>query len=192
MPTGYAVGIEDGMEFKYFVLRCARAFGIMRDDSSDAEIPNEWKSEPYYLEKVEESRCNLIEIQSITLFQATHKALEVYNTEVDRIAKRKQEILDLEKKYQKRLKQVEAWNPPTTDHNRLKEFMIDQINEAIKLDCSLGNFIEPKLLTGEEWLAQQREWYEKDIEYYQEQYDKSVERVNNRTKWVQALKKSLE
>lgn len=43
MPTGYTADLmEKGMEFKPFVLQCARAFGAlitMRDDSLDAPSP---------------------------------------------------------------------------------------------------------------------------------------------------------
>ncbi|VTR91619.1 unnamed protein product [Gemmata massiliana] len=40
------------------------------------------------------------------------------------------------------LEHVRAWEPPSTDHENLKQFMIDQLRESIDFDCR-GEYREP-------------------------------------------------
>jgi hypothetical protein len=63
MPTGYTCIIEDkpDVTFAEYVWRCARAFGAllsMREDSLDAPIPDELKSEDtdYYKTAYEKAK----------------------------------------------------------------------------------------------------------------------------------------
>jgi len=73
-------------------------------------------------------------------------------TTKERIKKNK----DLLIKYQYMLKKANEWQPPTSDHIKLKDFMIQQISESIKHDCYYDDkYIQnnmPKQLTGNEWI----------------------------------------
>lgn len=70
MPTGYTADLmEKGMEFKPFVLQCARAFGAlitMRDDSLDAPIPEKFEPDDYHIKKLAEAIQEQKRLQSMT------------------------------------------------------------------------------------------------------------------------------
>src|SRR2546425_1153733 len=50
---------------------------------------------------------------------------------------------------------VEAWDPPTGDHQTFKEFMLDQLNQSIQFDCGEFSMPVPEELTGKAWRAKQ-------------------------------------
>jgi hypothetical protein len=87
------------------------------------------------------------------------------------------------------LARVRAWIPPTSGHNDLKSFMIKQLKESIGSDCTEPE--KPERLCGDDYregeLANAR-WH---VDYHAEQLAKDIQRANERTQWVQALRESL-
>ena len=194
MPTGYTALIEDGVSFEKFTLRCARAFGAlitMRDDPMDANIPEELVVDSYYQERYLEACEELEQLKAMTEKEKTIAAMKDYEASVktnNAIVAKKKKLL---KKYQDMLEKVNAWEPPTPDHEGLKKFMKEQIESSIKWDCDFKYCKDPIALSDEEWYKIQLESAEHDIEYFQKQYEAECERVAGNTKWIQALRKSL-
>ena len=196
MPTGYTADIEKGITFNQFVLNCAKAFGAcitMRDDPKNTPIPEEFKPETYDAEKVEEAKAELKAIKKITLKEAQAKADEEYEQAEKDNAKIVKEKTELRKKYNDMLNSVYGWIPPTDDHIKFKDFMIQQITDSMGWDCDLRYYLErkPTRLTGAEWLKQARESCEHDIEYHTKQNQEEIDRVKERNAWVKALRGSL-
>jgi hypothetical protein len=58
MPTGYTAKLmEEGQSFPEFAMRCARNFGaliMMRDESLDVPIPEQFEPSDYYRKKLSE------------------------------------------------------------------------------------------------------------------------------------------
>ncbi len=101
---------------------------------------------------------------------------------------------DLLTKYDSMLSDVYAWTPPTEDHNGLKTFMIDQIKESIRFDCSIEYYIEKQLispLSGIEWREQEKLKAIHNIQYHEKEYALEVQRCTDRTNWIKALRISL-
>jgi hypothetical protein len=84
---------------------------------------------------------------------------------------------------------VQAWTPPTTEHQALKDFMIEQLTGSMKFDDF--HWEPPHRLTGTEWLAAEREKAKRDIEYYTQEVAKERERVRSANEWLQQLTGSL-
>lgn len=195
MPTGYTAAIADGITFKEYAMSCARAFGAlvtMRDSPSDAEIPEEFKPSTYNLERLQDARQELSSLERMTMVEANLNAQADHTASELRRAKRLEEIKDLRCKYESMLTECKKYVPPTPDHAEFRAFMIRQIEESIKFDCSTSYCDKPTvLLTGEEWLDQQIKQAKKDIEYHEEEYAKECQRVSERNAWVKALRDSL-
>lgn len=197
MPSGYTADIAKNISFREFVLRCA-GFGAlisMRDEPPDAPIPKEFKVSDYHPKELDRYRARLEEIQNMTVEEATEKAIRNYNEKLASLKKREKDMLTLKKQYSDMLDQVDGWEPPTEDHIQLKGFMIKQLQESIEYDCSLTythHAMERlRCLSGEEWIAEQINSIESSIAYHTDQLKEEIQRVNERTKWVQALLKSL-
>jgi hypothetical protein len=139
MATGYTVAIADGISFGKFAMNCARAFGYlvaMRDDPFDAPIPDEFKPTGYHAERLEELNEQLAELRSMSLKDASRTSREEFNAAVKEREESIRKNNDLKQKYDAMLAAVERWQPPTTEHQGLKDFMIRQITESIRFDCS--------------------------------------------------------
>lgn len=199
MPTGLTSKIYEGKDiaFKEFAILCARSFGALihqRDEPLDAPIR---KREPdtYYLEELEKAKKDLDD------FLANPPTEEFLAKEwEEKVEKMKKDDAETNKKHQElkaryeaMLKQVQAWNPPTIEHKNLKNFMIKQLNESILFDCYVSNQVE-HFVTKEQYIKDSLSsmHLEKQVEYYQKQWDKQIESCNNANKWIEELVNSLE
>lgn len=195
MPTGYTSIIYHGEEVSgsKFILHCARAFGAtidMRDEPFDKEIP---KFEPndYSLRGLSKAKKEKEEVESISLEKLEKEIEESYILDLERYYNRIKEIDETEARYLKVLSEVKAWNPPTEDHIALKNYAVNQIEESIKADCNRTYAMFPSRRSPEEYRTALIERAERDILYYEKEWQAELERVNSRNKWVDELKSSL-
>lgn len=195
MPTGYTAPIADGITFQQFALSCARAFGAMitmRDEPADAPIPDEFKPSDYHSRAVETAKGFLAEFLAMSPEQAEAAALHEYQGAESHRLQSLEEKKQLEAKYREMLEAVTAWQPPSADHVRLREFMVEQIIYSIKFDCDCNYYSNPvERMTGAEWLEAQIGRAKRDIIYHTEEHAKEVERCRKRSEWVQQLRASL-
>lgn len=198
MSTGYTNKISEGCTFEEFVWSCARAMGanvMMRDDPMNAKI-RKYKVSSYHLKELKKAKQKLTKLHTMSLDQI-EKCCEKHNRTLIAIDKRrKTTVKSLHTKYEAMLEKVTKWNPPSPDHKPFKDFMISQIEDSIKFDCSIDtdDDTEPdqKLtLTPREWIARQIESAQWDIDYHTKEYAKECERTNGRNKWNSQLAKSV-
>lgn len=203
MPTGYTAGILDGKitTFPQFAKLCMRAFGAtihMRDEDMDAKITPRVPSD-YYLDEIE---------------QAKQLLKDAYNLSDEDIIKRKEEELEESKEYHLKaiekaiidlknmnniLKDVKKWQPPTSEHTGIKDFMISQIEETIEWDCKTKYHsealekieLELSTIDASEIRKAMIKQAEKDFDYSTKNYNEELERCNGSNKWVADFLESL-
>jgi hypothetical protein len=193
MATGYTAIIEKGVTFRQFALGCARAFGAlvtMRDDAPDVEIPEKFEPDDYNQKSLKEAVDELNRLNAMTDEQLSEAYSKQYNASLEGYNESLRKKTELKEKYESMLKEVEAWTPPTADHNGLKKFMAQQINESIKWDCDYEP-TPPKMLTPREWYHERRDYLLRQIEYHDSEHQKEIERVEARNKWIEQLRQSL-
>ena len=199
MPTGYTSGVAEGKvtTFEEFALLCARGMGaliMMRDDPLGAEIP-EFQPSPFYAEAAAEQRERLAKLEAASdddiraaIAEETTKVLQ-HRTET------KQRSDETRKRYENMLGKVFLWNPPTPDHEGLRNFMEQQLRDSIKWDCHEGADIERWHALPTQDVAEYRERKvarcRELIANYDKEYAEEVERTNQRNAWVRQLRESL-
>ena len=192
MPTGYTEDIYNGKDvtFKDFALKCARAFGAclhQRDD--DANDPPKLR-EPntgYYEERLKKAKA----------FKKPTKAeydLYISKEKAD-LEKRIEENKKLAADYVAMIKSAENWNPPTKEHVRFKEFMLEQLNSSLEFDCH-PEYHEQELeklkkFTYQAYCKMLKDDAARDARYYKEQITKEKTSVEKANKWLTDLFKSL-
>lgn len=196
MPTGYTACILDGADFNKYIMGCARAFGalvMMRDEPADAPIPERFEPTDYHANAIKSAREELDRLDRMSLADAAVAAQADYDSQ---LARNKAAIArndEMRGRYEAMLKRVEAWKPPTSDHEGLKKFMREQIDSSMDFDCSndyyLGN--APTLLTAMGWRSAQVEKARQQIAYHSREHAEEVGRAHTRTDWVKALRESL-
>lgn len=198
MPTGYTdiISRED-ITFEQFALRCSRAFGAtieLRDESLDAEIPEEFQPSTYHKEKLEEAEKELEDFR-IKTDEELQVELEVEFKENQAYYLSKiEEESKLKLKYYAMLAKVQAWVPPTVEHEGLKKFMIEQLQSSVDFDCK-GDYYEGELNKPKDTLEEYRkkklsklEW---NVNYHRENWDNAVAKIENTNKWLKELRVSL-
>ena len=195
MPTGYTSDVKDGKinDFKTFALRCARAFGAlveMRDDSLDASI-RENKISPYYEENLIRSKQEYNNV----VHWSFENALLAQQDEIRQQEKEQSEIRNkmflTRQRYNEMLSKVKEWDPPTSEHFGLKNFMINQLEESIKSDCDPSIYEIETFLSPEEYKHNKLQRIYSDIVYYENKKKEEEERVTERNKWIKDLIGSL-
>jgi hypothetical protein len=193
MPTGYTADIEKGITFQQFAMNCAHAFGAlitMRDEPIDSPIP-EFKVEQYHYDWIERAKADLAKIEAMTKEDCRAAAKKEYDDALAYQVESKKEREDLRQKYESMLVEARAWVPPSPEHEGLKKFMIEQIEQSIEWDCADYERDVPKLVPADQWhlgaLAAARE----TVARYEKSLAEEIERVNKRNLWVRQLKESL-
>lgn len=199
MPTGYTADLYDGKDvsFEDFTMNCARAFGALVSlrDEPNAEIPDEFPVDEYYVRRFKETSEELEKAQKMTDKDFALEAEKHYSEEYKFLTEAIEEKLSIRKRYENMLEQVKEWNPPTKEHFELKKFMIDQLEESIRFDASTDYYEKTRseltLETPEESKARILEDCEWRFNNAKEQLEKSEAAARERTEWIVELRRSL-
>jgi len=178
MPTGYTADISKGITFNTFAMNCARAFGAlvtMRDDPSDAPIPEAFSPSDYHSKAIATEREKLARLDTLSPLEAERGAAKEFDDAETARAVRLADRAALRAKYEAMLAAARAWVPPTPEHQGLHDFMVEQIESSIKWDCSTGSYDEPAVRkTASEWLAAQRAETLRSIAYHENEHAEEV------------------
>jgi hypothetical protein len=195
VPTGYTADVADGnvTDFTEFALRCARNFGAlitMRDSAPDAKIPSELQPNSYYPNALEKAQTRLAEVMGWDEHQADIEAQKDYKFALD-VAEESKRRKDLKlQRYEAMLEQAQVWQAPTPEHAALKRFMVDQLTESIRFDCSYV-IAYPTRKPGSVYKDDALKKAHKDVEYHAKKMSEEYERTRERNKWIKALRDSL-
>lgn len=194
MPTGYTAAIKDGISFQQFTYDCARAFGaliMMRDEPSDAPIPDKFEPSNYHSKELLIAKEEKDRIESLSKDEREIESKKYNDEKMESWEKRKAEKEELGVKYKNMLAKAIQWQAPTPDHEGLKEFMIKQIKESIDWDCSMKHDLKPEILNAFAWYKMKIKKLDWKIKYHIENNESEIKRSEDRTKWVTDLKQSF-
>lgn len=196
MPTGYTADVQSGKitEFADFAMACARAFGAcitMRDDPSSAAIPEEFEPSNYNSKALVDANAKLAELEAMTLDERQAAADAENAAAVKEWDDRESEREKQRGRYETMLAKVEAWTPPTTEHEGMKNFMREQLSESIRFDCGDPYGKRPEPRSTADWYADALARANNDIAYHAKAQAEEIERARKRTKWVADLRTSL-
>lgn len=193
MPTGYTADIAKGITFKEYALNCARAFSaliLMRDEPSDAPIPERFEPSNWNANELQNVSERLVQLRLMSPAEFDTAAETAYTEAVEEQNRRIKECNELRAKYEAMLAQVVAWQAPTREHVEYKAFMENQIRESIDFDCRLYSE-NPTRMTGSQWLAKEIERAEWKIAYHTSENEKEIARTSSRNAWIKALRDAL-
>jgi hypothetical protein len=194
MPTGYTAPIADGMTFEQYALGCARAFGAlvtMRDEPSNAPIPERLEPDTYYQRSLEASQLELDRVMSLTASEIVVEAEKSYVTAYASWQERCKRRADLREKYEAILRRVRAYVAPTLDHVGYKDFMEKQLVDSIAWDCNDSHDDEPQRVAPAKWIADRLEDLRHEVARREQSAREEVERTHKRNQWIKALRDSL-
>lgn len=197
MPTGYTAFIEDGKitTGNDFILLCSRAFGAlveMRDEQLDAPIPDSFKPSDYHKKQIEIYERDLKRFESMTEEEAQAEIDAAHEEENRSMLAGLEHAKQKNATYEKVLAEVRKWEPPTPEHNGVKDYAIEQIEMCMDSDYS---FYEKRIgrpkMPAREWLDFKIERMKENIDYHKKEWMKEKARCESRNLWIRQLKESL-
>ena len=196
MATGYTARLHDGeQDPKEFILLCSRAFGALihqRDDGSDILPKHDEARSSYYDGALARDQEDIIRLRDQTDKEAEAEALAEYEAAVESWHKENVRMAAMKARYEAMLTKVKAWTPPSSDHEGLKTFMIDQLVDSIKFDCTRSSYdTEPVLRPWMERRAELLQDAYRNIEHYAAKIAEENDRVAGRNKWIDDLYESV-
>lgn len=196
MPTGYTSKLYDGKEqtADEFILECARAFGayvLGRDTPIGADVPTHYEPSSYYAESVNKDQIRLTNLRGMSVKDRVKAADEAFAKLHARWIEDKAKVEERRTRYEEMLARVRQWEPPTSDHVGLKEFMVKQLEESIDFDCHTWPEEEPTKPSPHDWYKKELADAERSLEFSEQHYAEEIERTNGRNGWIKALHESL-
>lgn len=189
------VAENDNVTLEQFAMRCARHFGAlidMRDEPMDAQIPEEFEVNEHYRKDYEMAKA---EYENFIANPPTDEELErKYNDyvaeETEKAKQENEERRIIRERYEAMLAKVRKWQPPTSDHFRLKGFMEQQLTESIEWDCKE---YEPHIVTRKQFISSGKHpgALKEYMEICRDDLERATTVVNNRNKWLKDLRESL-
>jgi len=192
MPTGYTSNIyeNEDVSFEDFVLTCAFAFGAcfhQRDDNVRDKPKLRELDIKYHLDALERAKNN--KIPTKVEFEALRKE------KIDEAYADMNKYVNLRERYESMLQKAESWNPPTPEHDGLKKFMIQQLEDSIKFDCHEeycnNNITIWKNEKYSDYVKALKESNKKLIKYHTKDIEKEKKSVETTNKWITDLYGSL-
>lgn len=197
MATGYTAGVGDGSvtSFRKFAMECARAFGALVEwrDEPSVPIPEALEPSSYHKEALAKAKRDLGRVMALTESECAEQSSEEYESRLGEWQASRIRRTETRTRYEAMLTEARKWLPPTPEHKGLKDFMVQQLTESIRFDCSHDDedWKPKRAASAKAWRDEQIKRAKKDIEYHAEHYADDVRRASERTEWSRALRTSL-
>ncbi len=201
MPTGYTSDIYSGKKevfAKDYIMKCAKAFGAcmsLREDPLDKEIPEFFEADVSYNEdNIKKCQLEMHKYKKMTKQEIEDLINSDYHHELKHKEERMKWILELKSRYEKVLDEVKKWEPPTSEHYKLKTFAIEQLKNSIDFDCNLNYYqkMEITKLPYQEWIDSRIDDCLSQISYHSKQMEDEIRKTKEKNEWIKKLKDSLE
>jgi hypothetical protein len=195
MPTGYTADvIEKDISFREFALKCMRAFGALisyRDDDFNKVI-TEVPLSDYHKRALEKAKNELRLFEKKSQQQLEKLAVEEIKRSYTTSRDSRNKTVEENKKLRKMIAQVKKWKPPTPDHARYKEFMLEQLTISLTDTkyCKVGRMNTGKKAIAE-WIKRRIESIEKDVDYHEKYWALDQEGNKEANAWIKAIVESL-
>lgn len=195
MPTGYTAKLmETGVDFRTFVLTCARGMGacvMQRDDPID-EPPKRQEPSDYSSNAAKEAEATLARLRAMTPTEQRQHGAAMRKKVVKQALERMEEAKAENERLDAMVSQVEAWVPPTDEHKGLRDFMLEQLrisrNDTAYSERSLA---DAQRKTPEAYFVDAISSAVRNIDYYKLQALEENVRTYDRNQWIDKLYASL-
>lgn len=195
MPTGYTADVADGTvtDLRTYALQCARGMSaliMMRDQPSDAPIPERFEPSTYNAERLEEAKAERDRLFNLSDAEAEAEAAREFAAKAEAKRKYLADKAERRRRYEAMIAAVSPWQRAPEG---LKEFMLEQLHRGMEFDCPPGDgyWDEPVRQAGGEWKAEKLAQVNREIMRHAEEDAKERARTDGRNAWVTQLRNAL-
>ena len=189
MPTGYTAALYDAPQsLRDFILGCSRAMMpliSLRDEPPDTPVPDGFVLSPRYAEEVAAAELALDAAKAMPPSAAKKGASDSFFRAMESWRIGEDARVARLGRFEAMLAAVEAWEPPTEDHEPLKRYMVDQLTEELRYLADPAP--TPRLATAADFRRNKIDSAQRDLDYARQELDRATERVAFNDAWVKAL-----
>lgn len=200
MPNGYTADIYEGKDVSLadYLMKVGRSMGfaiMQRDDPLDVPVKPVEETNSYRDKAIESAQATLAELKITSVEEASHRAKTEYEEALFKYQSDREDRLAMRGRYQAMITQVEQWSPDPLVLP-VKEQALKYLHESMEHDCGkpgeeMRYYSTPKLLSGEEWIANERYHAKRDIKYHTDERDRELASVSERNLWIKTFLNSL-
>lgn len=174
-----AIGASEEIKFEDFFWKCANA------------VKGSTSSEPvtFHTLELEKARKRLAEVNDMDFTQCQQLADEEYHLNLNYAKEQNAKDAEKTKRYQAFIDRVEQWQPPTSSHKELKDFMRQQLITSMESECFIREM--PKHLSGHQWRVREIEIAQRAIINHHLELQRAIDCVESHSKWLQQLRESM-
>ena len=193
MPTRYTEKLmESGQTFQEFILECTKQFIIIQDNPDNMPIPDKFKPSKYTIKKLIQLKKKLERFKSMNAEEIINFNKKSKTKKINFYIENYEKALNENNLLRKMEIQVYKWIPPTKKHQKLKDFMLQQINISKNdIDFLHTLILIEKTKSETSYYTEAIENILKDIKYYITKKEKEIIQAQERTEWMQELKLSI-
>ena len=204
MPTGYTSYINDGKitNGADFLKLCTRAFGVavdLKDESLFVPTPEHFEPDPYYKESYEKAVNKRNRYKKMTVDEARQEFVEKEIKSLNSSKECLSKIIEENDRYRSVKIEVEKWIPPTSNHEKLKEFAINQLNISMNSKDYIDFFRQgsDKIIDDSEeniinYLHDMQETCEKKVIRSYKKWQENIKETEEKNLWMKQFLDSLE
>lgn len=203
MPTGYTEHILNGdiTTGKDFLKLCTRAFGIaidMKDKQLSIPTPTYFEPDPYYKNRYDVLVKVRDKHKQLSFDEAKQEIINDYKENKESARKILDKCISEDDKYMKIRNEIEKWIPPTSEHENLKKFALEQID--ISLNTSIREFYNKELSkpldvrrdTVYDYIKDKEEAYDRNVASAYRHWQEETKQVVEKNLWMKQFIDSLE
>ena len=203
MPTGYTAFIQDGdiTTGKDFLKLCLRNFGIainMRDEPLSKPVPTQFEPDPYYKNDYEKTVETRNKYRQMTFEEAKKELIDKHKKDIESAKKSLDEFIAEDERYMKVRDEIEKWIPPTSEHENVKKFALNQIDISLNTDMReyCNKELNKDLDISDEavhlYMNEINEFYENSVARAYKDWQEELKRTADKNMWMKQFLDSLE
>lgn len=204
MPTGYTSYIYDGKitNGADFLKLCTRAFGVavdLKDESLFVPTPEHFEPDPYYKESYEKAVNKRDKYRKMTLNEARQDFINQAIENINSAREHLKNIIEENDKYQAVKNEIMDWIPPTSEHEKLKEYAINQLDISMNSEDTIKYYEEEadkrfddndKAVA--EYLNRKRKMTEGNVVRSYQKWQENIKAAEEKNLWMKQFLDSLE
>lgn len=204
MPTGYTSYINDGKitNGADFLKLCTRAFGVavdLKDESLFVPTPEHFEPDPYYKESYEKAVNKRDKYRKMTLNEARQDFINQAIENINSAREHLKNIIEENDKYQAVKDEIMDWIPPTSEHEKLKEYAINQLDISMNSADTIKYYEEEsdKMIDDNEkavteYLDRKRKMTEGNVVRSYKKWQENIKETEEKNLWMKQFLDSLE
>lgn len=204
MTTGYTSYINDGKitNGADFLKLCTRNFGVaieLKDEDLSVPTPIHFEPDPYYKEQYEKAVKKRNKYRKMTLDEAREEFIDQSIENINSTKSHLKNLIGENDKYRAIKNEIMQWIPPTSDHEKLKEYAINQLDISMNSADTIKYYKEEsdKMIDDNEkavteYLDRKREMTEGNVIRSYKKWQENIKETEKKNLWMKQFLDSLE